>query len=102
MLRLTLELVDFSLALLVLVDLGLCSTGLLVKGSNELIKLAAEIAALLLDLGAVLALVLKFLLKLLDAALEVLDLLLQLSYKVLLILKLAVQSVDLSILPVLG
>ena len=65
------QLEQLSLALLVELDLGSGGAAGLVKALRQVVELAGQLGALLLHLGAVLALSLQLLLELLDASLKV-------------------------------
>lgn len=88
LLKIAAEFSELSFTLLVELNLGRGGTTSLIKALAEFLELLAEVGLALLSLGASLALVLEFFLKLLNTGLELLDLLLELGDKALFILEL--------------
>jgi len=96
------ELGQLSLAFLVELNLGRGGTASLLQTLTDLLKFAGEVGALLLGLGAGLALSLDFLLELLDAGLQLLDLLVELGDQGLLVLELGGDGRDFLVLALDG
>merc|ERR1719394_35582 len=92
LLQVSSQLGDFSLSLLVELNLGAgCSTGL-IETLTKVLQLTGEVRSLALSLGSALSLSLKFLLHLLNSGLNLLDGLLDLGNQGLFVLQLAHQT----------
>merc|ERR1719394_527136 len=92
LLQVSSQLGDFSLSLLVELNLGAgCSTGL-IETLTKVLQLTGEVRSLALSLGSALSLSLKFLLHLFNSGLNLLDGLLDLGNQGLFILQLAHQA----------
>lgn len=102
LLQVAAQLAELSLTLLVKLDLGRGGTTSLFQTLAQLLEFPSEVSALLLSLGARLALGLDLLLQLLDAGLQFLDLFLGLADQGLLVLELGGERGDLLVLALDG